>query len=307
MFKQVFKKYKCKCSPVDLDSALDFNNLSPEDDVRICEIKVEESLCEFEKLGLTSPSEWRIFHVISQPGLIIVKNIFSWKGQRMWIKKCLAEYPLHPNKTNLDVHGLILPSENWWHVCQTDLCRRQVLYKKLRWITLGYHHNWDTKEYCENTKSPVPQELIDLCRVCARSIGGWNFTAQAAIINFYHLGSTLSGHVDRSEPNEEAPLLSFSFGGRAVFLIGDADDEEHVTALVLESGDLVIMSGQSRLAMHGVPKVMPPLQPYPWTDSTDQTLLDNEEWNSSFEEYISSARININVRQVLHPGQRTLS
>lgn len=110
--------------------------------------------------------------------------------------------------------------------------------------------------------------------------------------------------------NNTLPFFPPSFGGRAVFLIGretgGEDNGEHVTALLLESGDLVVMSGQSRLAMHGVPKVMPPLHPFPWVDPNGETLTEEEEWSSSFDEYVSSARININVRQVLLPGQRTL-
>jgi len=34
------------------------------------------------------------------------------------------------------------------------------------------------------------------------------FMAEAAIVNFYHPSSTLSGHTDHSEYNLSAPLLS---------------------------------------------------------------------------------------------------
>lgn len=34
------------------------------------------------------------------------------------------------------------------------------------------------------------------------------FKAEAAIINYYHSSSTLSGHIDHSEYNLKAPLLS---------------------------------------------------------------------------------------------------
>lgn len=35
-----------------------------------------------------------------------------------------------------------------------------------------------------------------------------SYQAEAAIVNFYHLDSTLSGHKDVSEPNMDSPLLS---------------------------------------------------------------------------------------------------
>lgn len=37
------------------------------------------------------------------------------------------------------------------------------------------------------------------------------FMAEAAIVNFYHLTSTLSGHTDHSEYNLNAPLLSIRY------------------------------------------------------------------------------------------------
>ena len=43
---------------------------------------------------------------------------------------------------------------------------------------------------------------------------------QAAIVNYYHEGSTLCAHTDHSEHNLEPPVISLSFGMPAVFLIG---------------------------------------------------------------------------------------
>ena len=42
-------------------------------------------------------------------------------------------------------------------------------------------------------------------------MGYTNFKAEAAIVNYYHMGSTLSAHTDHSEVNLEAPLYSFRF------------------------------------------------------------------------------------------------
>ncbi|KAK9511692.1 hypothetical protein O3M35_000306 [Rhynocoris fuscipes] len=301
MFKVLFKQYKSKCSPVSLD-----NVIKPEDLPDGVQIKQPSSLNEsevaFEKLGLIPPTEWKIFQITSQSGLLFVKNPFTWEGQRFWINKCIVEYPQQPNKTNLDAHGLLCPGENWWKICQTDDFRKKILLKKLRWITLGYHHNWDTKVYSEQSKTKMPEELVSLGKLCAKVTGGWDLTPEAAIINFYHFGSTLSGHIDHSEPNVEAPIFSFSFGGRAIFLI---ENSNNTSAILLESGDLVIMSGQSRLAMHGVPRIMEPLHPYPWNplDSLNQEI---DDWDPSINDYVTSARININLRQVLKPGHSTL-
>lgn len=80
---------------------------------------------------------------------------------------------------------------------------------KLRWATLGYHHNWDTKIYTEENKSLFPEDLAQLGKHFATALGYPSFEAHSAIVNFYHPGSTLSGHVDSSEVDLNAPLLSF--------------------------------------------------------------------------------------------------
>lgn len=75
----------------------------------------------------------------------MILNPFTSLGQRLWIRKCLEEYPKKPNKTNIDIERNI---EDWWsELCKGEQWDRK-LQKKLRWTTLGYHHNWDTKVKC---------------------------------------------------------------------------------------------------------------------------------------------------------------
>ena len=76
-------------------------------------------------------------------------------------------------------------------------------------------------------------------------------------MNYYHMDSTLSGHTDHSEKDLTQPLLSLSFGQSAIFLIGGLTKQTRPKALLLNSGDMVVMSGESRLAYHGVPKILP--------------------------------------------------
>jgi len=66
-----------------------------------------------------------------------------------------------------------------------------------------------SKMYSENWRDPFPQDLAMLCQYIARVVGFNDFSAEAAIVNYYHMDSTLSGHTDTSEQNKEAPLFSF--------------------------------------------------------------------------------------------------
>ena len=109
---------------------------------------------------------------------------------------------------------------------------------KLRWATLGYHHDWDTKVYSENNRGEFPSDLASLSAGIVKALGGdQQYRAEAAIINYYPVNSSLSGtlwplsvcesltslppgHTDHSEVNLEAPLVSISLGLPAIFLIG---------------------------------------------------------------------------------------
>lgn len=65
---------------------------------------------------------------------------------------------------------------------------------KLRWATLGYHHDWNTKVYSEDNRGDFPLDLANLSAGIVRAIGGdTHYRAEAAIINYYTVNSSLSG------------------------------------------------------------------------------------------------------------------
>ena len=66
----------------------------------------------------------------------------------------------------------------------------------------------------------------------------------------------LPGHTGHSEHNLSAPLLSISFGLPAIFLIGGASLSSVPAALILRSGDVLVMEREARLAYHAVPRIL---------------------------------------------------
>ncbi|KAJ2951836.1 hypothetical protein O0L34_g13999 [Tuta absoluta] len=277
-------------------------------------------------LGLHELQHWKACTFQDHPGLILIRNPFTAAGQRYWIRQCLEVYPRKPNKMNIDLEVNV---QDWWQECFISSQCDRNLQKKLRWTTLGYHHNWDTKVYTEDNKSPFPADLAELSDVLAGYLGYEGFQAQAAIVNYYHMDSTLSAHTDHSEINLEAPLFSVSFGQSAIFLIGGKDKSIEPSAILLQSGDIVVMSKEARLCYHAVPKILP-TETTPWNDqdksignpccdiklkylSNTEDLVtkmnrnsNNSEW-SEFSDYIKQSRINMNVRQVLNDKQSSLS
>ena len=153
----------------------------------------------------------------------------------------------------------------------------------------------------------MSKDLCDLTELLANSLGFNEFKAEAAIVNYYRMNSTLAGHTDHSEMNVEAPLFSISFGQTAIFLIGGLSQEDPTEALFLRSGDIVVMSKSSRLSYHGIPKILPAdVQPWEYYQDPNPNFRINEEDWCKAKSYIREARINLNVRQVLKSGQSKL-
>ncbi|XP_065208730.1 nucleic acid dioxygenase ALKBH1 [Planococcus citri] len=331
MFREKFKYYKKKDPPPSFEEVIKV--AEPNVDI-LSELTIncdDDDVHECDKYGLRHPSMWNIYELKSCPGFIYIVNPFTSSGQRYWVCRSLADYTKKPSVTNIDGHKDVvelLKHDKWWDIVSSNSKHSHQLKKKLRWATMGYHHNWDTKIYSESSKDPFPKDLDQLCVFIIKTVLNMDFRAEACIVNFYHMDSSLSGHTDRSEPNREAPLLSFSFGQSAIFLIGGTTLEERPNAILVESGDIAIMFGDSRLRYHGVPRILRASRD-PWNNfqhqqqyvnqsisvpelscgtypiTSNNLIADADSW-APFSNYLNDSRININVRQVLSPNQTSL-
>lgn len=246
--------------------------------------------------------------------MLLVKNSLTEFGKRYLAVRCLRDYPLPPNQTNLKTK-IVSESvkSNWWTEFQTISNTNEQLKVRdsLRWVTLGLHHDWDSKVYSDEMKNDFPPDLSRLVQEIAKCLGFKSYEPEAAIVNFYPLNTTLAGHTDHSEYCNE-PLFSISLGQSAIFLIGGKTKEEKAYAIMLEHGDIVVMTGESRLSYHAVPKILQSdyeglrnlklKEPVVSSlDGFDKELLgkiNDENFWAPFSRYLSSCRININVRQV---------
>lgn len=106
----------------------------------------------------------------------------------------------------------------------------------------------------------------------------------------------------------------FSFGQSSIFLLGGLKREEAPTAMFMHSGDIMVMSGFSRLLHHAVPRVLPNPEGTALPSCLDQALPSDlpagsvieqsseEDWQVCAK-YLQSSRINMTIRQVLAEGQ----
>ncbi len=79
---------------------------------------------------------------------------------------------------------------------------------------------------------------------------------EAALINYYAASAKLGLHVDSTEEDRDAPVLSVSLGDTAVFRMGGARRKDPTRSVRLTSGTVVVMGGAARLAYHGVDRIL---------------------------------------------------
>lgn len=194
-----------------------------------------------------------------------------------------------------DPNRLLYPKDPQVH---KPLTVQSILERKLRWVTLGGQYDWTAKVYPPGAAPSFPPDVAGLLRAAFPET-----EAQAAILNLYSAGDTLSVHRDVSEECDVG-LISVSFGCDGLFLVSH-DDGSCCEIIRLRSGDAVYMNGASRFAWHGVPKILP--------DTCPKWLAD---WPSFGEDapglapapyrmwkgWMSGKRINLNVRQMTSPS-----
>lgn len=215
-----------------------------------------------------------------------------------------------------------------------------VPLSKLRYLNLGeYNYNWGDRKYDRIPGAlPFPKSFTALARIAydlaqqkinndSQLVCTYNKSIfDMAICNFYHLhrpSDRLGGHKDDVESDLTSPLITVSLGSPGIFLLGGKTRSSVPTAILLRSGDVMILSGRSRHYFHGVPTILE----YEHDGTLDQSMVKNEiifpelngDWFSesaqsstseatetipSFNEllfmkvFLATARMNISIRRI---------
>ncbi|KAL2113760.1 hypothetical protein VUR80DRAFT_2410 [Thermomyces stellatus] len=251
------------------------------------------------------------------PGLLIIPNLLTPSIQRRLLNCALHRDLTNPShKTNLHPHysipypnppgslftypptspTLFQPLDPTVH---KPLSIKQVLDRRLHWLTLGGQYDWTNRVYPGERPPAFPPDLEAFLRVLFPET-----VAQAAIVNFYSPGDTMMMHRDVSERTDRG-LISLSMGCDGLFMItpnnlakqeepGEQDEGKKPYLLLrIRSGDAIYMTGEARYAWHGVPKVLKGTCPE-YLEDWPAEGEDYKEWKG----WIRNKRINLNVRQM---------
>ncbi|KAJ8646097.1 hypothetical protein MRB53_007845 [Persea americana] len=211
-----------------------------------------------------------------------------------------AQHDLHSGQDNLDACKWTF-SEESESIPKRDSCNSIVastLLRKLRWSTLGLQFDWSKRNYDVSLPhNKIPDALCRLAKKLAAPAMpvGEEFQPEAAIVNYFGSGDMLGGHLDDMEADWSKPIVSISLGCKAIFLLGGKSREETPVAMLLRSGDIVLMAGQARECFHGVPRI------FTDEENAEVSILASQfscKDDRCLAEYIRTSRININIRQV---------
>ena len=99
--------------------------------------------------------------------------------------------------------------------------------------------------------------LPPTARAAWAALAAYPVPPEACLINLYAPGTRMGLHQDRDEADLAAPVLSLSLGAAALFRYGGLNRSDPTRSVRLQSGDVLVIGGASRLIYHGIDRLYP--------------------------------------------------
>ncbi len=134
------------------------------------------------------------------------------------------------------------------------------------WGEWGWHSDTEGARYIRThpeTGRPwpkIPREVRELMKEAAGLAGVKRYEPDTVLVNFYKEDDDKPGrlglHQDKTERNQEAPIVTLSLGASCVFGLGGLDYNDPVQEIPLDGGDVVVMDGPARMLYHTVDRIL---------------------------------------------------
>jgi hypothetical protein len=131
--------------------------------------------------------------------------------------------------------------------------------------------NMNTRGRMIDSITSFPEQFSQICVECLKKAQELDPTLPSmspttVLINFYKPNASFKWHKDSENPQlirkgEGKPVISFSIGLSAEFGIKDHYEDEEYLSLRLNSGDVLLFGGHSRMIVHSVLQVYPHTMP----------------------------------------------
>lgn len=103
----------------------------------------------------------------------------------------------------------------------------------------------------------IPPPILQIWK----DLSGHDQPAECCLINFYAPSAKMGLHRDDNEEDYSAPVVSVSLGDTSLFRFGGPERKGPTKSVKLNSGDVIVMGGASRLNHHGVDRIYPGTSP----------------------------------------------
>jgi alkylated DNA repair protein (DNA oxidative demethylase) len=136
-----------------------------------------------------------------------------------------------------------------------EMSVRMTNFGSLGWVTdkeNGYRYQ-ALHPTAGNAWPAIPESLLELWS----SLADFPLPPQACLVNYYNADAKMGMHQDRDEQEFDAPVISVSLGDACLFRVGGVRRGGRTKSIRLNSGDVMMLSGPSRLAFHGVDRIYP--------------------------------------------------
>lgn len=98
---------------------------------------------------------------------------------------------------------------------------------------------------------PIPDEILSLWY----EVTGLERAPDCCLVNLYREKARMGLHQDKDEGDFSWPVLSVSLGDSALFRVGGLKRSDPTESVWLESGDVALLEGETRLAYHGIDRI----------------------------------------------------
>lgn len=121
----------------------------------------------------------------------------------------------------------------------------------------------DAKGYRYETLNPatvhpwpaMPDIFLNVVAAVAKDSPWPDFTPDACLINFYEAKAKMGLHQDRDEKDFAHPIITVCLGDDADFQVGGFARGDKAMNVLVRSGDVMLMGGDSRMRFHGIRKI----------------------------------------------------
>ncbi|KAL2622571.1 hypothetical protein R1flu_002776 [Riccia fluitans] len=233
------------------------------------------------------------FNLVIQPGLILLKRWLTIEQQVDIVRQC--------RQLGVGPGGFYRPQYR-----EEDKMHLRMMCLGMQWQPTVRSYETRRTTYDNALAPPIPESFLrtvdkalSVAQILAAEENGGksrkvvidqnssvpNMAPDICIVNFYEFSGNLGMHQDKDESPESLkkglPVVSFSIGDSGEFTYGWNNDPALAEKVVLDSGDVLIFGGPSRMLFHGVTKII--------KDTAPEALLQKTN--------LRPGRLNLTFRQ----------